>query len=232
MGAFWDERARENAAYFVDNRLDYGEPDLERLWASGPQVLDAMLGSLGVALRADDDVVELGCGLGRLTRVIAARARSVRALDVSAEMLRRAAQLNPELRGVRWIRCDGRSLTGVADASADAFLCHVVFQHVPDPSITYGYVGEVGRVLRRGGWAALQVSDDRAVHRRPSRGRMVARKLRAAARRGPGGANHPAWLGSAVDLAALRAAAERAGLTCERIEGEGTQFCLVLLRRS
>jgi len=37
--------------------------------------------------------------------------------------------------------------------------------------------------------------------------------------------------GLAVELDALRATGERAGLTLERIEGEATQFCLVLARR-
>ena len=34
-GEFWDERAREDAFYFVDSRLDYGDPDVERFWAGG-----------------------------------------------------------------------------------------------------------------------------------------------------------------------------------------------------
>jgi SAM-dependent methyltransferase len=141
-------------------------------------------------------------------------------------MLRRARELNA-LANVEWLPCDGRSLTGVAGASADGFFSHVVFQHVPDPAVTLGYVGEIGRVLRPGGWAAFQVSDDPAVHR-PRRPTLRGR-LRAAAGRAPRGSDHPAWLGSAVDLDALRATAEASGMTVERVVGEGTQFCLVRL---
>jgi SAM-dependent methyltransferase len=230
MGSFWDARARENAAYFVENRLDYSDTDLERFWATGPEIVDKVLAALQVELRPEDDVVELGCGLGRLTRVLAERTRSVRALDVSGEMLRRARELNPQLTNVEWIQCDGRTLTGVDDASADAFFCHVVFQHVPDPAITYGYVSDIGRVLRPGGWAAFQVSNDPALHRHPRGMQALALRVRAAAGRGPSGATHPAWLGSAVDLGRLRDTAERAGLHVERVTGERTQFCFVLLR--
>lgn len=226
MGAFWDDRARENAAYFVENRLDYAAPDLEALWATGPEVLAAYEEGLGYTVHADDEVVEIGCGLGRVTRVLAARARHVHALDVSGEMLARARELNPGLANVTWSRNDGRTLAGLADASADAVFSHVVLQHVPDPAITYAYVTEIGRVLRPGGRAALQVSDDPAVHRaRPG----IADRARSAAGRGPRGATHPAWLGSAVDLPTLRDTAARAGLTLARATGENTQFCLVLL---
>ena len=41
MGRFWDERAREDAFYFVDNRLDYRDADVERFWREGDDDLDA-----------------------------------------------------------------------------------------------------------------------------------------------------------------------------------------------
>jgi ubiquinone/menaquinone biosynthesis C-methylase UbiE len=215
MEAFWDERARENAPYFVDNRLDYGRPDLEQLWAGGEQVVDTFLEALGLELRPEFDAVELGCGIGRVTRALAGRVRSVRALDISGEMLARARTLNSQLANVEWTRCDGRSLTGVPDASCDVFISHVVFQHLPDPEITYGYIADVGRVLRPRGWAAVHVSDDPSVHRPRRRG-----------------IRHPAWLGSAIDLARLRAVAEASTLRVTRIVGERTQFCLVALQRT
>lgn len=78
------------------------------------------------------------------------------------------------------------------------------------------------------GWAALQVSDDPAIHR-PRPGLRL--RLLAFAGRAPRGQRHPAWLGSRVPLPALRATAEGSGLAVERVWGEGTQYCQVLLRR-
>lgn len=231
MGAFWDGRARENAAFFVENRLDYGETDLQEFWATGPEIVDTILGQFEVAVSAGDDLVELGCGIGRLTRVLAGRAATVRALDVSQEMLNRAEDLNPELANVTWLHCDGRHLTGVQDASADAFFCHVVFQHVPEPSITYGYVTDIGRVLRPGGWAVFQVSNDPAIHTPPPARQTLVQRARAVVGRGPKGSTHPAWLGSAVELAEVERAARSGGCVVERIVGEGTQFCYLQLRR-
>jgi ubiquinone/menaquinone biosynthesis C-methylase UbiE len=172
---------------------------------------------LGIAFGPDDEVVEVGCGVGRLTRAIAGRVRAVTALDVSEEMLALAREHNPHFTNVSWRHGDGRTLTGVPDAGADAVFSHVVFQHVPDPEITLGYVREMGRVLRPGGWAAFQISNDPGVHRR----RLWARRQ----------SRHAAWRGSAVDLDALREAAGESGLDVARVVGEGSQFCLVRLAR-
>jgi SAM-dependent methyltransferase len=226
---FWDERAREQALFFVDNTVDYRDPDLERFWAGGEEAVSAILGELGVAIGENDSLVEIGCGVGRLTRPLAARAAHVTALDVSGEMLARARQLNPGLANVRWLHGDGESLAGVADSSVDACFSHVVFQHLPSPELTLGYVREMGRVLRPGGWAAFVLSTDPSVHR--PRGRMRWR-LAALLRRGPRGQEHPAWLGSAVPLHRLEATAAEAGLELERVLHPGTQFTLVLGRRA
>lgn len=231
MGAFWDERAREDAFFFVDDRLEYGAPDRERFWADGPETVDRVLGLVDAPpIAADAVVVEIGCGLGRLTRVLAERGGRVEAFDVSAEMLAQARELNPALAGrVTWRHGDGTSLRPLADASADVVFSHVVFQHVPDPRITLGYVAEMGRVLRPGGWAAFQVSTDPAVHERPA---PLRRRVLAKLGRAPQGQDDPRWLGSAVGLEALDATARQVGLEVDRIFGAGTQFTIVRATRA
>lgn len=233
MASFWDERARENAAYFVDNTLDYRSPNFDRFWEDGPRTVDRVLALVDApAIPPDAHVVEIGCGIGRLTRALAARAASVRALDVSAEMLERARAANPGLDTVEWLHGDGATLTGIADASTDVVFSHVVFQHIPDPSITLGYVCEMGRVLRPGGWAAFQISNDPDIHLPRHAPAGFGARLGRLLRRRPGGQGHPAWLGSSVDLGDLAAAAADGGLEVAHVVGAGTQFCLVRLRRS
>ena len=213
MAAFWDARAREDAQFYVDDR---GLPDAA-FWAQGEEVVARFEADLRFRA-AGQLVVEVGCGVGRVTRALAARAGTVAALDVSGEMLARARAANRSLDNVQWLHGDGHTLAGVGDSAADGVFSHVVFQHIPDPGVTLGYVAEMGRVLRSGGWAAFQVSDDPRVHRRRLRARRGSRKA--------------AWRGSAVDLAALRETARAADLSVEAITGEGTQFCLIRLSRA
>jgi SAM-dependent methyltransferase len=231
MERFWDARAAEDPFYFVDNRQRYRGPDHRAFWESGREALERIDSLLGVRVGADDDVVEIGCGIGRLTRALAARARSVRALDISERMLAQARELNPQLANVEWLHGDGSTLSGVVSASADACYSFVVFQHIPDPGTTLGYVREIGRVLRPGGFAALQVSNRPDIHRRPRAARRVAGSMSALLRRAPGGQAHPAWLGSAVDLGEIARAAADGGMRIEWAVGAGTQYCLVRTRK-
>ncbi|MFL5895592.1 MAG: class I SAM-dependent methyltransferase [Thermoleophilaceae bacterium] len=229
MERFWDERAREDAAYFVNNLLDYRRADMDRFWEGGERIVDRTLETLDIDIRADDEIAEIGCGLGRLTRVLAERARRVWAFDVSSEMLRQAQELLGDVENVDWIHGDGSSLAPLADGSVGACFSFVVFQHLPDPAITLDYVREMGRVLRPRGWSAFQISNDPSIHK--PRGRDWRLTLKSLVGRAPRGQSHPAWLGSAVDLCELERTANEAGMDVERVEGAGTQFCLVLLRR-
>lgn len=229
MRRFWDRRAQENPWYFINNTLSYARPDLEQFWASGEEDLDMLLRTLGLDLRESDRVVEIGCGAGRMTRAIARRATHVTALDVAPRMLELAREHNGGVANVDWVLGDGTTLTGVADASADACISYVVLQHIPDPEVILGYVREMGRVLRPGGEAAFQVSNTPAIHRR----RFHGPRRRWASLRGwmPKGQRDPAWVGSCVTLDDLRGAADDAAMDVEQVEGAGTQFCLVRARR-
>jgi SAM-dependent methyltransferase len=221
---FWDARAKEDAFFFVDNRLDYGNPDEASFWTEGEKDLETLLTAVGAHVEATDVVLDIGCGIGRLTRALAARASEVLAIDVSPRMLELARRYNDSITHVTWIEGDGVSLAGVEDESVDACISHVVFQHIPDPQTTLGYVREIGRVLRPGGWAVFQFSNDPAIHKRRPGWRHRVRALLGLA---PRGQAHRNWRGSHVEINALRAAVEEGGMHIEAITGEGTLFCVV-----
>jgi SAM-dependent methyltransferase len=226
MEQFWDGAARADPFHYVDTRQPRGRPDVPAFWQAGEEVLDRLIADLGFELAGEEDVVEIGCGIGRVTRALAHRVRMVYALDISEEMLAGARRYNRGLSNVRWLHGDGRTLAPLADASCDACISFVVFQHLPDPELTYGYVREIGRVLRPGGWAAFQVSNDPRVHRSPTGLRRLREVVTGRSYR------HPAWMGSAVEISRLRTVGADSGLDIERVEHEGSLFCMVLARRT
>lgn len=233
MRSFWDAKARENPMYFIHSVLDYGHPDEESFWSSGPSNLDQTLSPFGRTVEPTDRVVEIGCGIGRMTRALAARAAHVTGIDVSAEMIDRARVSLSELDNVDLLLGSGRDLAGVPDASADVVYSFIVFQHIPDPAITCAYVRDIGRVLRPGGWTVFQVSDRPEIHSAAtwrSERKIVARMRRAIGRR-PRGFLDPHWLGSAVARSDLLQAIAGGGLVLDETIGDGTQFCMVHAHR-
>jgi SAM-dependent methyltransferase len=98
-------------------------------------------------------VLEVGCGTGVLTRVLARwpGVASVVGVDPAPSLLRRARQLAADLPHVSFQEADGRSLP-MADASVDVVIFDSTLSHVPGPERA---LAEAFRVLRPAGWLAV-----------------------------------------------------------------------------
>lgn len=98
----------------------------------------------------DDDVLEIGCGVGRLGSVLAPLCRTWTGCDVSPRMLEYAAKRLEVFPNVRFVEVSGYDLQPVGSESVDAVYCAVVFMHLTEWD-RYSYVEEAHRVLRPGG---------------------------------------------------------------------------------
>jgi ubiquinone/menaquinone biosynthesis C-methylase UbiE len=103
----------------------------------------------GFGIRADEHVIDLGCGTGNLTQVLLTMlgpGGRVTAVDFSAEMVAVASAKVRDPR-VRWVVADAAVLP-LEQRSADRIICFSAWPHFPDPPA----VGrELSRVLRPGG---------------------------------------------------------------------------------
>jgi SAM-dependent methyltransferase len=95
--------------------------------------------------------LDLGCGEGHNTRLLAARGARVVGLDIS-EVFVDAARTVPD-GGVRYVVADGTTLP-FAPASFDAATAFMSLMDVADPE---GVLGELGRVVRPGGLLQFSV---------------------------------------------------------------------------
>ncbi|MET9764964.1 class I SAM-dependent methyltransferase [Streptomyces sp. NPDC006372] len=93
-----DTLLAEQIAYYRAGAAEYDRPYAERAQL---QRLLAMTDSLPIS----GDVLELACGTGQWTPLLAARARSVTAVDAAAEMLSVARARTPA-PNVRFVRAD------------------------------------------------------------------------------------------------------------------------------
>ena len=100
--------------------------------------------------------VEVGCGFGRMTAVLAERFDRVVALDVSPRMLE-LAQAAVRAPRVELQLVSGSTLAPVADAVADVLVCYLVLQHLPRREVVAAYLKEFARVLTSSGQGFVQL---------------------------------------------------------------------------
>ncbi len=160
MRDFWDEKAKENAMYYISSYRDYDDQDPEEFWRWGETLTERFLSESEIPFAGDERVLEIGCGIGRMTAALARRFREVEGIDVSEEMVRRAREALGGTPNARVSVANGVDLAGFADGSFDFVFSYLVFQHIPDPEITTGYLREIGRVLPGGGWMHVQVNGE------------------------------------------------------------------------
>jgi SAM-dependent methyltransferase len=123
----------------------------------GPLV--GRLASLSAAVsryaQAGDRVLDLGCGTGELTRVLAAAGLRVAGCDISRQMLLRASRDRGRCAG--WVRLEpGWRRLPFASAAFDVVVAASVLEYVAEPAAV---LRECARVLRPGGVVLYTVPD-------------------------------------------------------------------------
>lgn len=151
---FWDEAAADDPYWYVSSYGAYGaDRNVAEFWASGAWIWDEIKRNTEYTPRRDHLVVEIGCGVGRLTRAIAPEVGRVIALDISEGMLavaRQSALANAEFRPAQ-----GFALNGIPSGSADLTLGYCVFQHLPSHAALESYLAEMLRVTKPEGLLAF-----------------------------------------------------------------------------
>jgi SAM-dependent methyltransferase len=104
--------------------------------------------------RLHGECLEIGCGAGRLTRMLAEQFDRVQAVDVSEDMIAKAREATPG--NVEFHRVDGTRLP-LADESVDAAFSVHVLQHLDDFADVSACVTEAARALRPGGTLMLHI---------------------------------------------------------------------------
>jgi len=106
------------------------------------QISQSLLQNLRV-----DSVLEIGCGTGKNTALLASIATKVQAIDFSEEMLVKAREKS-QFQNVTFTLADINHPWPCEDRSADLITFNLVLEHVPGLSFVFA---EAARVLINGG---------------------------------------------------------------------------------
>jgi SAM-dependent methyltransferase len=223
MRRYWDERAQENAAFYVDTTCDYDAPDMQEFFETGDRVVREALLDAPVQPAGRGTALEIGPGLGRICKALAPHFDRVVGLDVSAEMVGRARELVDDPR-VTFEVGDGVTLRPLAGASVDFVVTFTVLQHLPDKRTITGYLQEAARVLRRGGVLAAQWNGDAHPRRYRLRSMWWKVQRRLGVRSKQDHRVAPQFLGTPVPVRFVRSVLEDAGLVVGGTKGDGTLF--------
>jgi ubiquinone/menaquinone biosynthesis C-methylase UbiE len=192
--AFWNEAARDNAYWYVSSVGNYAaRRDMAEFWASGGTIWADLKNAIGYAPAPTHHVVEIGCGVGRMTRAVAPEVAHVDSFDVSTEMLDKARSAG--LPNATFHLGEGFNLKPLPNATADAVIAYCVFQHLPTEEALASYLAEMVRVAKPGGIIAFTLTPRSAKYYFLPLLRLrafVREKLGAA---GPKGVYKRAWVG-------------------------------------
>jgi SAM-dependent methyltransferase len=194
MKADWDARARANPFWYIACNDAESESQFA---ASGRRDAARLLAGLEQLLPGRDRALEIGCGIGRLLEPLAGEFRELYGVDVSAEMIAQGRARLAHLRNVQLAEVAGTGGLPFADSYFDFCFSYITFHHIPDKDIVRHYVGEAGRVLRRGGIFRCHLFF------RPA-GLLAGLRERFT--------KHDTWRGAKFTLEEIRAMAAEAGL--------------------
>lgn len=105
----------------------------------------------------NSDVLDLGCGIGRLIGPLAPLVRSIVGLDLSAGMIAEARHRHGGRPNVRFVHGSGSDLADFADGSFNLVLAADVFPYLllGGEALVRRHLHDIARLLRPDGYAAI-----------------------------------------------------------------------------
>jgi SAM-dependent methyltransferase len=160
MRTEWDDRAKENARHYVATLRDnWTDADFFESGAGEVrQHIESRLSEIcGARAPSELNMLEIGCGAGRMTMPLSKIFGHVDAVDISPEMIARAKIALRDCRNVRFHVNNGKDLAMFKNDEFDFAFSGIVFQHIPSRAIVENYIQETWRVLRSGAFFVFQV---------------------------------------------------------------------------
>lgn len=173
LWAILSDPAKRGGGWKVDEFFATGAREIAELMT----YLDRVAPGIG-----RDRALDFGCGIGRVTRPLAAHFARVTGMDISPSMVEAAreyAAKAPAHGGeCEYVVNSGTKLDDIDDATFDLIYSAITLQHIPTTA-ALGYLKEFVRVLKPGGVAVFQLPARRRPSLKTRVGWLLPRSVRA-----------------------------------------------------
>ena len=158
----WNERTKMNPLFVI--ATDHSETE-EDFWNSG---IDECNDILGISTEryqkiienketSNMNILEIGCGIGRILIPMRKIFGNVTGIDISSEMVQLGQKYVSDIPNCNIVENNGTDLAEFSDNSFDFCYSFIVFQHIPEKQIVENYIKEVSRILKVGCLFRFQV---------------------------------------------------------------------------
>lgn len=134
--------------FSVKELYDTGQKHVQQFVTDGP---------LGKFLSADMKMLEIGCGVGRLSRSFSYNFKEVHAVDIDQDMVNLSQILHRDRKNLYFHKVDGSRLSFFEDNYFDYVFSYYVFQHIREIKDIASYFKEIFRMLKSDGLFQIQV---------------------------------------------------------------------------
>jgi ubiquinone/menaquinone biosynthesis C-methylase UbiE len=148
----WDEAAIKDAMGYIS---PYGQDwDFEKFFSFKAQLASEYTRDLFTEMGfdpTDKRMIDIGCGIGGMTRYFSGLFAEAHGVDFSKELIKKAIDLNADKENVLFRANNGIDLSIYQDNFFDFCFSFATFQFLPAVTYLGNYFGEIVRVLRPGG---------------------------------------------------------------------------------
>lgn len=148
LWAILSDPARRHHGWQLPEFFETGDTEIAGVLARGTE--------LGYP-RQFQRALDFGCGVGRLTRPLAAHFQDCWGVDISERMISRARELNQDVVNCHFVVNSAPDLRRFDSRSFDLVYSSIVLQHLPSARLARRYIAEFLRLVRPGGLVVFQM---------------------------------------------------------------------------
>jgi ubiquinone/menaquinone biosynthesis C-methylase UbiE len=153
----WENLAKENSRYYINS--DKGKKITEKEFRDSGQNDYVTFIAKDELIDNRERILEIGCGIGRMTEFIAKDFNEVYGVDISGEMIKQGKERLTGVYNAILVETDGQSIP-FDENFFNVVFSYLVFQHFKDKEMVEQNFKEVYRVLKPKGIFKVRLRTD------------------------------------------------------------------------